>query len=1240
MSLAPEIAPLDAWLPGFDAARADELLCGFSPLDWLDSGGVVENLRAVSGRFVAAASPEAERPILELVIGLSTEGQLVCHCPCRSPQARGPVPAPAARRAPAERAPEAGPAGENEDAARALSVELLTGQLCVHQAALVRALVGDADLRRSLAGLAPLAGAPAILDAARAEGVDRAAAGSEHSAGGLLDLTISGWRRRGRVEPLGRVMFAVEVDPGDPADPDLPAGLRVQVLEAGTRRLLQAELIEGRRISGAEWRLLEPLLRDRAGRGGFVARGERAALFLERARAAHSDMILASDQRALHWDQVAWRPALRVRTARATEIGEHSVVHEVRAASLQQRAQLERVAGRLERGGLDAPLGLVARTLGLPLEDIVHRLASQPFVLEAVWRRATRAAAEALQHSCASQETELPFSSAIVLLGGSRWIVAPAMGLVARIADDVGPIAVARLLGQPTVLFEQEQALGLQATLHEIFSGEGVLLPSREELGLPPKSRARIRLRLTGGLFEVAAQLEAAYGSEVHLLERGWEADPHDDGRDADGEEAALLALDEAGLASAIRMRAARGRGRGRPAAARQDVPPPRQAVGDAAVEFWTRTLPGLVAASEKGGAIHEILVPKDLAQLRVREDVRSRLRAGVNGTGLLDLAFSFDSEGLEVEMAALRRALAERRQWVVLADGSVARLSERVAEAATLAVSEEALQGVRAVSALGALGHLTGVVDRVEIDAQLSSWLERIRRVGHRADAPALPRGLRAELRPYQREGVAWLQLLAELGVGGVLADDMGLGKTLQMLTAIAWRREREGAAPSLIVTPTSVVSVWLHEAARFLPELRVLLLHGADRHDHYDQVDGHDVVVTTYALLRRDVERLRNFRFRYVVLDEAQNVKNHAALTTVAARSLQAGSHVALTGTPIENRLLELWSLIDFAAPGLLGTSRSFARRFEAEALDSSVTGTAGATDASRPAEKGEPSPVESATVRRQRFEALRARIRPFILRRTKAQVERDLPPRIETDVVVEMTPHQRRAYAALAATLKQDIDLSRGDAERMVVLTALLRLRQMACDPRLLDPASKPEDSCKLLAFRELVNELRPSGRRALVFSQFVEVLSLLRRDLDARGIPYAYLDGATVEREAVVAGFVQGDAPLFLLSLRAGGSGLNLAAADTVIHMDPWWNPAVEDQATDRAHRIGQTRAVSVYRILAAGTIEEPMRRLVAAKRELARGVLGELGEGAALRGAELEELLRGALEWEPPQAPVV
>jgi SNF2 family DNA or RNA helicase len=396
------------------------------------------------------------------------------------------------------------------------------------------------------------------------------------------------------------------------------------------------------------------------------------------------------------------------------------------------------------------------------------------------------------------------------------------------------------------------------------------------------------------------------------------------------------------------------------------------------------------------------------------------------------------------------------------------------------------------------------------------------------------------------------------------------------------------------------------------------VLLLHGQPRQVRarlLAKANVSDLVVTTYALLRRHRESLAALRFRVVVLDEAQNIKNADSATRRAAARLDATMRLALTGTPLENRLRELWSILSWANPGMLGSARAFEVRFE------------------RPLAR---APNDALMAE------LRAIVRPFLLRRTKDDVLRELPPKTEIDKFVTLSAAEKRVYDAMAHTLRESLARAverRGPTHATLsAFTALTRLRQLACDPRLVDPSLIDGPSAKRTAFLELVDVLVAEGRRALVFSQFVSLLSLWRKDLDAAGIAYEYLDGSTTKRDEVVARFRDGKAPLFLISLKAGGAGLNITAADTVIHCDPWWNPAVEDQATDRAYRIGQDRPVTVFRLVARGTIEEKILSLKAKKRELARGVIR--GDAGALGGLTEDDvrLLLGDGEGALGEAP--
>ena len=451
-------------------------------------------------------------------------------------------------------------------------------------------------------------------------------------------------------------------------------------------------------------------------------------------------------------------------------------------------------------------------------------------------------------------------------------------------------------------------------------------------------------------------------------------------------------------------------------------------------------------------------------------------------------------------------------------------------------------------------------------------------------------PQGLQAELRPYQLQGLAWMQALAELEVGGLLADDMGLGKTLQTLAHILCEQNAGRLTqPALIVMPTSLIPNWQDEAARFTPQLKVLALHGPKRRALFKQIGEHDIILTTYALLPRDLKALNAQRYRLLILDEAQNIKNPRSKAAMAAGQIRAGQRLCLTGTPLENHLGELWAQFNFLMPGWLGDSKSFVRDYR--------------------------TPIEKQG-NAQRLAHLNGRIKPFVLRRSKEQVARELPPKTEITHWVELSAAQRDRYETLRLAMDQKVraEIARQGLARsqIVILEALLRLRQACCDLRLLgedsDGRLSSADSGKLSGLLEMLEELFAEGRRVLLFSQFTSMLSLIEEELRKRHIPYAKLTGSTQDRRTPVQQFQAGTLPIFLISLKAGGAGLNLTAADTVIHFDPWWNPAAEAQASDRAYRIGQDKPVFVYKLIARGSVEEKIQQLQQAKASLARGVL--------------------------------
>ena len=467
--------------------------------------------------------------------------------------------------------------------------------------------------------------------------------------------------------------------------------------------------------------------------------------------------------------------------------------------------------------------------------------------------------------------------------------------------------------------------------------------------------------------------------------------------------------------------------------------------------------------------------------------------------------------------------------------------------------------------------------------------------------DAKAKLGTLATTLREYQLAGFEWLMRLAANNLGGVLADEMGLGKTVQTL---AFLRAHQGNGPALIVCPTSLVTNWENEAQKFTPELKTLVLEGADRASRFGLITKSDIVITSYALLRRDIEELRAVKFHTAVLDEAQHIKNPETQNAQAAYSLGATHRFVLTGTPMENSVRDLWSIMNFAVPGYLGPHADFRQRYEL------------------PLARGAAPDVQRRLSRR---------LQPFLLRRKKRDVAKDLPEKIEQVISCDLTSSQRSAYDALLREIRSGLGstakIESAGAKRMKMLTGLLRLRQICCDLRLVK-LEKPDTSAKLELLEELVGEAVDGGHRVLLFSQFVTMLHLIRERLEKLKLPFCYLDGQTRRRQEIVDQFQKDDAiPVFLISLKAGGVGLNLSAADTVIHFDPWWNPAVEAQATDRAHRIGQTRVVTAYKLITRGTVEEKILRLQEKKRAAIDAAIDS--EEPLMNGLtteELEELL--------------
>ena len=560
--------------------------------------------------------------------------------------------------------------------------------------------------------------------------------------------------------------------------------------------------------------------------------------------------------------------------------------------------------------------------------------------------------------------------------------------------------------------------------------------------------------------------------------------------------------------------------------------------------------------------------------------------------------------EGEVMELRSLLSLMQDNPQskFVALNDGRYLALTEQLrkhlAELSAMSQERKGQLGIHPLMA-DALSEFS------EMGAQLkanAAWRKQIKRIeAARQFQPEIPRNLQADLRSYQEEGYFWLSRLAHWGVGACLADDMGLGKTVQ---ALALLLERAPQGPALVVAPASVVRNWLREAQTFAPDLNPIVLSDTNRDEAIAGLGPHDLLLTSYNLMQIEQEKLDTVAFSTVVLDEAQAIKNRQTKRSKAAKGLNAGFRLLTTGTPIENHLGELWNLFDFINPGLLGSLEHFNERFAV--------------------------PIEKHRDTERRHQ-LRKLLRPFILRRRKSEVLSELPEKTDITLTVELSEAEKAFYEAIrreAMDRLSQMDSNNPGEQRMRILAEITRLRQVCCHPDLVSPELGLSSS-KLALFGEVVNELRENGHKALIFSQFVKYLRLAEDWVKAQGISYQYLDGQTPlkKREERVKAFQQGEGDLFLISLKAGGTGLNLTAADYVIHLDPWWNPAVEDQASDRAHRIGQQRPVTVYRLVAESTIEEKIVRLHGEKRELADSLLEGTDTGGKLSSEDLLALIR-------------
>ena len=735
----------------------------------------------------------------------------------------------------------------------------------------------------------------------------------------------------------------------------------------------------------------------------------------------------------------------------------------------------------------------------------------------------------------------------------------------------------------------------------------------------------RFLLALKGGLAQLSALLQCAYGSRIMTLgvtasdENIWLPDPEVptrySTRDFSAECAALARLQRNGFSS-------------------PDANGKLQLLGQSSVlNFLAREFPKL--QREWSVTLDEQLENRTLKNI---ERVEPQFQITSSGVQWFDLGVVFAASGGETFSAAeIQRLILSGQNHTRLKNGRMAVIDtgavEELQEVLLDCAPQQNATGYRISSKQA--GFLEATL-RQHTDWKVqapTAWRDRAAKQSGEAKLECPPLGdLETVLRPYQKQGVAWLHFLRANGFGGILADEMGLGKTVQTLAFLKncssrreealsskseignWKSEIDqslvtsaATKPHLIVCPTSLVFNWVAEAKKFTPELKVLALHGPERHARFNEIATSDIVVTSYALIRRDAEKYRGLEFDTVALDEAQHIKNRQTQNAQAVKAVRAKHRIVLTGTPMENSVLDLWSIFDFLMPGYLGTAKDFHERYEL------------------PIAKEKNAEAQTRLARR---------LRPFMLRRLKKEVAADLPAKLEQISFCELTPDQRSVYQQVIEASRKEVLAAVGAQgiakSRMVVLTALLRLRQVCCDLRLLklDNVNPANASGKLEMFGELLEEVIDGGHRLLVFSQFVGMLTLLKERLAEEKIEFCYLDGSTTDWAAVVKKFQTNAAiPVFLISLKAGGVGLNLTGADTVIHFDPWWNPAVEDQATDRAHRIGQTKVVTSYKLITRDTVEEKILTLQNRKRKIIQATIGGEEEFAAsLNWDEIQELL--------------
>jgi len=746
------------------------------------------------------------------------------------------------------------------------------------------------------------------------------------------------------------------------------------------------------------------------------------------------------------------------------------------------------------------------------------------------------------------------------------------------------------LIGHPRVTLGRGKAVDAAELLNMV---ENPPLEPATEVGQEPPlepGRPRLILLLEGSLNYLEARLQARYGDRVLRAGQGSEGDLRYKeegesrwrGRNIGAEQAAIDRLRTSGFCQPD------GKG--------EMILKGERAI----LRFLGGALPALERewSVELGARFSN--VNETIAQVRPRVEIQG------SGEDWFELSVSLGTPaGQTFSSAEIQHLLRMGQNHVRMKNGGIAVFDPQMLDDLSQALADcdpkQPRPGAYRISRAHA-GYLAGVLGEGGVTDSGADW-RRWTRQQLEPDAIApMPLGpLDAVLRPYQKQGVYWMHFLARNGFGGILADEMGLGKTLQALTFLEGIR----GGVSLIVCPSSLVQNWAREAAKFTPTLKVLTLEGADRHARMAGLAQADVAITSYPLLRRDAERYGAIEFRAIVLDEAQHIKNPETQNAQAAMGLRAAHRLVLTGTPLENSVRDLWSIMNFVMPGYLGSRNDFKERYE------------------QPIAQG----IEGLKSR------LAKRIRPFLLRRTKREVYKELPEKIEQVLYCSLTAQQAEVYEKLLSESRRQIsELSGSDNKRgkMLILTALLRLRQACCDLRLLGmpDLTQEQASAKLELQDELLREAIDGGHRVLIFSQFVSMLQIQKTALDAAEIPYCYLDGRTKDRMQVVDRF-QNDpgVPVFLISLKAGGVGLNLTGADTVVHFDPWWNPAVEAQATDRAHRIGQEKVVTAYKLITRGTVEEKILKLQETKRGLMEAIESEEPVMGGLSTAEIEELLR-------------